>query len=461
VKSPFGIHIDQAVIDVCARLRQKGGQAYLVGGCVRDLVLRLAPKDYDIEVYNLTMDKLKSALSEIGKCQQVGKSFGVIKLWTGKHEIDVSLPRVERKIATGHKGFSVQFDPDLLPQEASSRRDFTINAMMLDPVTDELLDFHGGLDDLEEKLLRHITPAFEEDPLRVLRAMQFAARFGLSLHKDTAARCRGLLGEANSLAIERIWVEWRKWADAAFPACGLQALRDSGWVELYPEINELIGCPQDAEWHPEGDVWTHTCLVVDQAAEVADRYAWAQERRWILLFAALVHDMGKPATTYSDEQMRTRSTAHSLEGLKPAATFMQRIGAPVSISDCLPPLVKEHLTHLHGEPTERAVRRLAQRLEPVDVELWEALVEADASGRSPLPPARPGLPWLLKATEQKVHQGKPSPIVSGQLLMELGMKPGPEMGRLIHIAYEAQLDGQFSDETEAEMWCRKRLSDPV
>jgi len=453
----YSSRLDPAAKDVCARLQQAGGKAYLVGGCVRDLALGITPKDYDIEVYDLAMDKLQSTLAEMGRCQQVGKSFGVIKLWTGEHEIDVSLPRMERKTAAGHKGFDVSFDPGMTPQEASGRRDFSINAMMFDPLADELLDFHAGMIDLDQKVLRHLSPAFAEDPLRVLRGMQFAARFRLVLHDETAWLCRHLLGEAGSLAVERIWAEWRKWAGAQFPSFGLRVLQETGWISLYPELGAMMDCVQQPDWHPEGDVWIHTLQTVDVAAEIARRYDWRGDRRQILVFASLVHDIGKPVTTFVDETGCVRSPGHSTDGIKVAAAFLSRIGAPGAYGQMLAPLIKEHMTHMHGEPTERAVRRLAQRLEPSDIEMWEALTEADASGRSPSPPARPALVWLSRAREQNSHQGKPAPIVSGKLLMHLGMQPGPEMGRIIHEAYEAQLDGRIANEQQAMLWCEGKL----
>jgi len=459
MKAPFEISIDPLVLDTCRKLRQAGGTAYLVGGCVRDMALGLIPKDFDIEVYGLDMEKMQAVLAGIGKCERVGKSFGVIKLWSHGHEIDIALPRTERKTTAGHRGFDVRFDPHLDPKAASSRRDFTINAMMLDPCNNELLDFHGGMADMEARVLRHISPAFAEDPLRVLRGMQFAARFALSLDADTAALCRSLIKEADTLAIERIWIEWRKWAGGEYPSHGLKVLKDTGWIGLYPELDAMVDCPQEPAWHPEGDVWTHTCLVVDKAAQIASRQGWEGERRLCLLFAALVHDMGKPETTFTDEAGRIRSPEHCKEGVKHCESFLARIGAPATLHAHLVPLVKEHLTHMHSAPSERAVRRLAHRLEPADIELWEALVEADASGRSPLPPSRPALPWLEMAQAMQHHQGKPEPIVTGRMLMALGVRPGPEMGKIIQAAFEAQLDGDIHDEASALAWCRTYLDE--
>jgi len=447
--------------EICRKIQKTGGRAYLVGGCVRDLLLDLQPKDFDLEVYGIGMDQLHQQLVSLGRTETVGKSFGVIKLWLDSLEIDVALPRCERKTSRGHRGFEVDFDPAMSPEEASSRRDFTINAMMLDPLDGKLFDFHGGRQDLERGILRHVSSAFSEDPLRVLRGMQFASRFRLHLHVGTALLCRTLKQDADSLAIERIWIEWRKWAEGEFPSYGLKVLEESRWVSLYPELATMIGCPQEPKWHPEGDVWHHILQVVDRASKIAKRYSWSRERRYSLVFVALLHDLGKPETTITDQKGRIRSPDHSIRGLKHSASFLGRIGAPASLLSYIQPLIKDHLTHMHGAPSDRAVRRLAARLVPSDIELWEALVEADASGRSPLPACRPALAWLEKAHSMQHHQSKPVPIVTGKLLMEYGIEPGPEMGKIIREAYEAQLDGIIGNREEGRQWCiRHRYPQP-
>lgn len=446
----------KAVTRICRHLNEAGGRAFLVGGCVRDMMLKLAPKDMDIEIYGLTGEEISRVLKKLGRCEAVGKSFGVIKCWVDGMEVDVALPRLEHKIADGHRGFRVQSDPNLDPETASSRRDFTINAMMFDPLSNTLLDFHGGEKDLRAGILRHISPAFAEDPLRVLRAVQFAARFDLTLDAETAALCRQLLPEAETLAVERIWQEWRKWAEGQHPSRGLAVLQQSGWLTLHSELTALVDCPQDPRWHPEGDVWTHTLQVADQAATVAERYGWQGQQRWLFMFAALTHDLGKPAATIRDEDGAIRSPDHCMQGIAPAQRFLSRIGTPTALTKTILPLVREHLTHLHGQPTDRAVRRLAQRLEPATIELWEALVEADASGRAPHPPSRPALAWLQKAEALTSHRGKPEPLLTGKQLLELGVPAGPGMGDILQSAYEAQLDGAFDDTESAVEWYRER-----
>jgi len=450
--------IHPTVVGVCRALAHAGGRAWLVGGSVRDLLLGRTPGDPDIEVHGLGANELRYALDKMGKVEFVGQQFGVFRLWKDNLCIDIALPRTERKTGVGHKGFAVVSDPDLNPETASLRRDFTINAMMLDPLTNKFLDFHGGLADLKKGMLRRVSAAFTEDPLRVLRGMQFAARYRLKLDHDTAIMCQMLLPEAGTLAKERIWCEWRKWAHAPYPSFGLDVLDQSVWLSLYPQLATLKACPQDPQWHPEGDVWEHTKQVVDQAANIAKRHSWRNETREHLLFAALCHDMGKPDTTFVHCSHRIRSMGHSEAGEEPARKFLTAIGAPKRMSRYIIPLIREHLIHLHGQATPRAVRRLSARLEPASIELWESLVEADASGRAPHPQARPALPWLEKARQAAVAINKPEPLASGHMLLALGMQQGPQMGRLLKEAYEAQLDGQFNDVAGAKSWLRMKLT---
>ena len=454
---PQATLIPASVIEICNHLHKMGGTAYLVGGALRDLLLGITPKDFDIEVYGIAEDDLLKHLNHLGKIETVGKQFGIIKLWRDSQEIDIALPRREIKTEPGHRGFDVIPDHNLSPETASLRRDFTINAMMFDPISNTLLDFHQGAEHLSQGILKHVSPAFAEDPLRVLRGMQFAARFKLKLDPETAALCHTLISEAETLPASRIWIEWQKWCRADHPSYGLQALRDSGWVTLYPELEAMIDCPQDRRWHPEGDVWLHTLQVVDQAAMIADRYQWSGEVREQLLLAALCHDLGKPVCTFIDDHGAIKSPGHSHEGMADSSRFLKKIFAPKKFSQTILPLVQEHMTHMHGESTPRAVRHLAHRLVPATVELWEALVEADASGRAPAPPSRPALEWLQQAEALAAHQNQPTPIITGKALIDLGKTPGPELGGILSAAYQAQLNGEFDNPSSAKLWLKAYL----
>ena len=279
-------------------------QAYLVGGCVRDALLGIPNKDFDLEVYGVSYEALETALRPQGRVDLVGKSFGVVKFSTGSGaQWDFSVPRRDSKVAAGHKGFRIEFDPTITPREAASRRDFTINAIMFDPRTGEHLDFFDGRTDLQGRVLRHTSPAFVEDPLRVLRGMQFAARFELTIAAETVELCRSIAGTYPELAVERVGEEWFKWAaKARRPSAGLQFLKAAGWLRHFPEIAALDGTPQDPEWHPEGDVFTHTGHCCDALAELTEWQQADQSTRLVLMFAVLAHDFAKPQTTHKAER---------------------------------------------------------------------------------------------------------------------------------------------------------------
>ena len=254
----------ETVLEIARELQAEGGHALLVGGCPRDALLNLSPKDLDMEVRGLAPEHLRNVLARRHGLDEVGKSFGVLKL--KGCEVEVSLPRTETKSGLGHKGFEVEVDPNLAFPEASARRDFTINAMGLDPLTGELHDPHGGNPDLESKILRHVGPAFVEDPLRVLRGMQLGARFNLTADPETVELCKSI--DLEGLAEERIFEEWKKLIlKGQSISMGLTFLRETTWLRFFPELEALVDCPQDPEWHPEGDVWVHTLHALDAFAQ--------------------------------------------------------------------------------------------------------------------------------------------------------------------------------------------------
>lgn len=420
----------------------------IVGGWVRDAILGLDSKDVDIEVFGMELDMIQSVLENDGhKVDAVGKAFGVLKI---NNEIDVSVPRRENKVGVGHKGFNVMPDPNMSVKEAASRRDFTINAMACG-LDGEVVDPFNGQHDLNWRMLKATSNAFSEDPLRVMRAMQFAARFDMDLHPDTVALCDSMRHLKSELPKERLWEEWKKWAlRGKHPGQGLRILRMVDWLD--PEIEGLVDCPQDPEWHPEGDVFVHTCHVVDAAAVVADREQLDDNDRLILMFAALVHDFGKPMATEMIDG-RWRSRGHCEEGVEPAERFLERIGAPKAIIAGVLPLIREHLVHAGiGEPSSRAVRRLAKRLVPSSIEALGRLVEADHSGRPPLAKGNPLSVWVDKANELGVSVGEAKPILMGKHLIAMGMKPSVLMGDILKRALEAQLDGAFGDLDAAREW---------
>src|SRR5688572_20146261 len=346
--------------------------AFLVGGCVRDWLLGIENKDYDVEVFGLEYQALAQALSRWGKVDLVGRSFGVVKLTLPSRAIyDFSIPRRDSKTAPGHKGFNVSFDPDLAPKEAAARRDYTINSLMFDPQRNELLDFFDGKNDLRRKILRPTSRAFPEDPLRVLRGMQFAARFELVADPETVRLAQKIKDAYAELAKERVREEWFKWAEkSVVPSLGLKFLVETGWVEHFPELQGTIGVPQDPEWHPEGDVYTHTAHCCDALVQLESWRKADTESRIVYMLAVLTHDFGKATTTTTEMregEMRIVSPGHEGVSGSLASSFLDRINAPSTIRERVIPLVVNHMAHF-TKVTDRGVRRLSKRLEPENIE---------------------------------------------------------------------------------------------
>lgn len=444
---------------ILAAIQAAGGHPLIVGGAVRDALMGVEPSEFDIEVYGMPINQLLELLAGFGRVDAIGRSFGILKLRTpAGQELDISLPRRESKIGAGHRGFLTTPDPTMTPREAAARRDFTWNALALTPAG-ELLDFFNGAADLRAGIIRHTTAAFAEDPLRVLRAMQFAARFDMRLAPETVALCRTLLPEASTLATERIWGEWQKWAlKGRTPAAGLRVLAETGWLILYPELVALIDCPQDSLWHPEGSVELHTQYVVNAAATIADREQLAGNQRAILLFAALCHDLGKPATTAIGADGRIRSPGHAQAGVELAESLLRRIGCPRALVAQVAPLVREHMAHIGMQVSDRTVRRLALRLVPTTITQWGQLVEADHSGRPPLPASNPAATIVALSKQLSVSTGRPTPILQGRDLIATGLTPGPALGAVLERAYQAQIDGAFDSVEAGLAWVARNAA---
>ena len=447
---------EAAVARVVGIAREAGGRALLVGGTVRDTLLGLPAREIDVEVFGIPPHRLLEILGAHFTLDLVGKAFGVVKL--RDHPIDVSIPRRESKRGLGHKGFEIRSDPDLTPEEAALRRDFTINAVAFDPLTGERIDPLGGARDLEARILRHAGPQFAEDPLRVLRAMQLAARFDLAVAKETVALCSTL--DLEELPRERIFEEWKKLLLLGKrPSLGLAFLREAAWIRFFPELAALIGCPQDPEWHPEGDVWIHTLHCMDAFA--GERIGDALEDL-VVGFGVLCHDLGKPSTTVS-EGGRIRSPGHEPGGLEPTRRFLARLTDRRDLFEAVLPLVRHHLRPdelYRTEAGDAAVRRLARSAGRID--RLVRVARADRMGRPPLPfDGFPAGTWLLERAEAlAVKDAVPRPLVMGRHLIALGLEPGPRFREILDRCYEAQLDGTFDDPDGGVRYVRNLLGLP-
>ena len=425
-------------------VRARGGRALVVGGWVRARLLGLPSRDLDLEVFGIAGDSLPGLLAAFGRVEPVGQSFPVYKVGP----LDVALPRRESKTGRGHKAFAVEGDPHMTFEDAARRRDFTINAIGWDPIDDRYDDPFGGRRDLEARVLRVVDErTFPDDSLRVLRALQFAARFTLSVPEETRRICAAIA--LDDLPAERIWGELEKLLlQAEQPSIGLALAHDLGVVHrLWPELAALIGCEQEPEWHPEGDVWVHTLMVVDEARPRSvdlDRAG-----RVIVMLGAVCHDFGKPPTTAFIDG-RIRSLGHEEAGVAPAAAFLDRLNVHsidgVDVRRQVLGLVAHHLKpgswyRVRDEVGDGAFRRLAQK---VDLELLARLAEADCVGRSGTFDCT-AMAWFLERARALGVEHRPPPrIVLGRHLLRLGVSPGPAMGALLAAIYERQLDGEIT-----------------
>ena len=437
------------VADIAHAVRARGGRALVVGGWVRDRLLGIGSKDLDMEVFGISAGELPQLLEPFGKVEPIGQSFPVYKIGT----IDIGLPRRESKTGHGHKGFIVKGDPSMSIADAARRRDFTVNAISWDPLTDAYEDPFDGRADLERRILTAVDPAtFADDSLRVLRAVQFAARFEMRLDDATKALCRSI--RLDDLPAERIWGEVEKLLlRPERPSLGFALALELGVIDqLFPELKALVGCPQEPEWHPEGDVWVHTLQVIDQARQRIHDLDRADQL--ILMLGAVTHDFGKPATTAVLDG-RIRSMNHEEEGVAPAAAFLDRLNIHSidgkDVRGQVLGLVAHHLKpgmlyKVREELTDGAFRRLSQK---ANLELLARVAKSDCLGRVPGHFDCSAMDWFLdRARELGVDRSPPKPLVLGRHLLELGMNPGPEMGKLLKAIYDKQLDGEIKTTEE-------------
>ena len=426
---------------IAEAVRNAGGRGLIVGGWVRDRIMERPSKDIDLEVFGVPADQVRAILEGFGRVETVGESFQVYK----SGDIDVSLPRRESKSGRGHRGFDIAGDPDMPLHEAVRRRDFTINAIAWEPLTGEYLDPCDGRGDINRRLLRVVDPAtFADDSLRVLRAIQFAARLDFALDPQTRDLCRSIA--LDDLPAERIWGEIEKLLLAPRPSIGLTIAMDLGVVQaLFPELQALSGCPQEPEWHPEGDVWVHTLQVVDQARTRIDDLD--HPRQIAIMLGAVCHDLGKPATTAVIDG-RIRSMDHEEQGVPPTHALLDRLNVHsldgYDVRQQVVGLVAQHLKpgswfKVRDEVGDGAFRRLAHK---VDLELLARVAKSDCLGREPGRFDCTAMDWFLeRARALGVEHRPPAPLLLGRHVLALGIAPGPRVGEILKAVYEQQMDG--------------------
>lgn len=460
-------------------LHKLGASPMIVGGAVRDWVLDLEPKDLDIEVFSIQQEKLEEILTNHGEVDLVGKSFGVYKLRLGDLVYDISLPRKDSKIegSQGHKSISIETNHALSPLEASLRRDFTINSLFYDPIKEKLMDPHGGIEDIKRKILRHTSAAFSEDPLRSLRAVQFSARFGFSMDNSTALLCQNMYqrGELSSLSKERVREEINKFlTKGKHHTKAIEVLRQTMWLNEFPELKVLDNLEQDPEWHPEGDVLKHTFHALEALHNIKSFKALNEKEKLVYSLGVLCHDLGKPFTTYREYREGlgrevVTSPNHPRKGLIPTEKLLNRFGYGDSIIKRAKLLTLYHMDHLWVNDS-KGVKNLAAKLSPANPhsdmpKIEESIfglsivIEADHSGR---PPLEKGLPdkmqTILKIAEKEGCLHHPiKPELKGTDLINLGLPPNKSLGYILKTSYQKQLSTPNSDKNMLTNWVSKHF----
>jgi len=423
----------QMAYQVARLVEARGGRTYYVGGYVRDALLGKENKDVDIEVHGVTPECLEQILDSLGQRITVGESFGVYNL--KGYSLDVAMPRKEEARGRGHKDFAVFVDPFIGTQAAARRRDFTVNALMRDVLTGEVVDPFGGREDLRAGILRHVDPvSFAEDPLRVLRGAQFAARFGFRVAEDTVALCSRM--PLDQLSRERIFGELEKaLLKAAKPSVFFEVLRQMDQLDTwFPELKALIGVQQNPTYHAEGDVWNHTMMVLDEAAGFRER---VENPLWLML-AALTHDFGKALCT-EDIDGVLHAYAHEELGVPEAERFLERITNETKLLAYV-----RNMTLLHMKPNTVAgansSRKVTNRMfdQSVDPEALICLALADDRGRITKKPARDHEAFLYERLEY-YRQTMAQPYVMGRDLIQAGLQPGKDFTEILAYAHKLRL----------------------
>lgn len=418
-----------------------GGKAYVVGGFVRDALIGKDNKDIDFEIHGLDSCKIETLLFEVSGSPAVrkGSSFGVYGI--KGYDFDIAMPRKEHCIGSKHTDFAVSVDPNMGVEEASRRRDFTINALMYDVESDEIIDCHNGCNDLARKTIRHVCDdTYIEDALRVFRAAQFAARFGFDIASETIALSRSISGKLSALSGERVESEMHKaLMKSEQPSVFFRKLVEMDALGYwFPELSALIDTPQAPEFHPEGNVFEHTMLVIDQAAKVRDR----ADDPYAFMLTALCHDYGKAKTTFFNEKKQRLVAYGHDNAAKPIVdAFMDRLRLPNAVRAYV-----QNLTALHMQPnmyvetnaTDYAFNHMFDKTKHAEDLLL--LSRCDHFGRG-LQRDYARYENKLSAQLTKYRELMELPEATAVDFMKLGAKPSPLLGEMLEMSHKMHLKG--------------------
>lgn len=444
--------ISNELFHIATTISNAGGDLLIVGGAVRDWLLGIESNDIDLECYGVPFSTLTEILKPFGKIDVVGQKFSVLKLTTKAEDYDIALPRTETKIGGQHTDFEIDVDHTLDYKTAFGRRDITINAIGYRIGNGRIIDPYNGCKDLDASIIRHTTAAFADDPLRVMRIMQFVGRFQFSVVQETVHLCYSLVNEFHTLYKERVWTEFEKLLlKCELPSMGFRFLVECGWIKHFSELDALQGVQQELEWHPEGDVFEHTMYVLDAAAAIARREKLDKNDTIVLLLAALCHDLGKAVTTVQMEKkgvMRWTAPNHDKAGIPLTYSLLDKMGVPKKYHVAVVTLVSEHMAHINSVGA-KGVRKLLNRLAmgETNLKMLSYVVESDMNGR---PPKKGGLPecfeyfFTIEGEQPKTQRGTIKHLINGTHLSEFGYVQGREMGDELKRLYELQLDSIFN-----------------
>lgn len=416
----------------------KGGTVYYVGGFVRDKLSGKPNKDIDIEVHGVTPEQLRGILDQFGEIHTQGASFGVYNL--RGYDIDIAQPRTEKATGRGHKDFEVYVDPFIGPEKAAMRRDFTMNAMMENVLTGEIVDPFGGQFDMKNHIIRHVNDkTFVEDPLRIFRAAQFAARFDYKLAPETAELMKTM--DVSALPRERVYAEMEKaMLKSDKPSVFFDVLKDTNQLHTwFCEVEKLIGCKQDPTYHPEGDAYTHTMMVLDNAVRYRDQV----DKPAYFMTAVLCHDFGKPYTMSVGDDGRIHSYNHAESSVPAAGTFLNRINNDTALRDYVYDMVKNHMrtheTFNHNSAIKTTNHMFDSIQNKKDIVY---LTVADCMGKGDTFLERASKEHEFLSERLAVYEKRAAePMVGGKDLIAMGMRPSAEFSEILKNARKMHFSG--------------------
>lgn len=444
MKKPPTLPAREAALELARRLKAAGHEALFAGGCVRDRLLNHQPEDYDIA----TSATPTQVMSFFPGSNEVGAHFGVVIAKHGGHHIEIATFRTDGSYHDGRRPESVTFST---PQEDAQRRDFTINGLFEIPETGEVIDYVGGLEDLKTGVIRAIgdpTARFTEDGLRLLRAVRFAARIGFTIEPITDAALRECAPLLDKISPERIRDEFSKILTSPRRREGIEQLVNSDLIRHFiPEVLPMIGCDQPPEWHPEGDVYIHTLIMLGMLAPDAPLE---------LCLAVLLHDIAKPPCRTIDPDGRIRFNGHDAMGATMAETILRRLRYPNHVIDAVVPMVARHMQFMNVQKMRVAKLKRFMAEPTFDHEMELHRVDCGSSNGF-----TDNYEFLQAKAEEFVAQPLiPPPLVTGRDLIQLGLQPGPRFKEILEAIQTEQLEGRIQEREPALEYLRTLAADP-